>query len=348
MPAQESTPPLVVAEVTQPVPTPGTAEVLLSPTPAVQTPAGRMTSGDDLQWTGGTMGARESAAAPATAAVLAAVGPLQDAASSVLEMAPTAAPAQATAGDETCMAETLALTSTVAVQLQYSVSAAVSGLDTTVAAEAARAHAIEEACGGACSRPPVADRGSLQAAGVAAAAAVCAPLAAEDSADAADHVLTTGADDLKASLEAGMVAAIASASHPVPAVEEEPGADVLYSSAMIAAVADGIASKLQVCFLLGPCMQMLENNAACHQTSRRALRPLSFALANKRALTRSSAALQLQYLPCCCQPWRCCDRSARLLLHSMRASRIVSRSRSRCRSAPLPPSLRVSGSLTTT
>jgi len=261
----------VVAEVMQPVLTPGTAEVLLSPTPAVQTPAGRPDGGSDLQWTEGSNSARESAAAPATAAVLAAVGLLRDAASSVLEIAPTIAPAQAAAGDETGMVEGSELTSTTAVQLRCSFSAAICGLDTDVTAEAARAPAVEEGCGGARSQPPAADRAALQAAGAAAATAVCAPLAADDvMKNVTERVPTAGADDPDSVVDAGEAAAAAPVRGPFFEVDDEPGADVLYSSAaaMIAAVADGIASKLQVYLWLWHCTHP-------HETLRRLLKQAS-------------------------------------------------------------------------
>jgi len=255
--AQESTPPLVVAAVTQPVPTPGTAEVLLSPTPAVQTPAGRADRGPDLQWTEGSNSARESAAA--TAVVLVALGPVNDNSNTEAETASRTLSAQAAAGDETCMVEPSALTSTVAEQLQCSVSAAVCGPDTEVASLAACAAAVERGCGGACPQSAAVNLAALPAVGTAAAAAVYAPLAAEE------RVLTAAADDPDFVLEAGKAAALVSASGLVTDASGEPGADVLYSSAaaMIAAVADGIASKLQVCLLLWHCAQHFEQANTC-------------------------------------------------------------------------------------
>ena len=246
MSAQESTPPLVFAEVTQPVPTPGTAVVLLSPTPAVETPAGGADSGPGLQWPGETASARESAAAPADADGLAVIDPFHDAANPAAETAPATWPAQGAVGEEACMAETSGVTSSIAIQMQSSGSAAAGEPGAEVAAAAARAHAtlgaVNAGCSGDGSHKAALDHGAEQNQCTADEAAVSALLFAEEL------VPMAGADDPDAVLEASRGASAASASEPGPEVDDEPGADVLYSSAaaMIAAVADGIASRRRV------------------------------------------------------------------------------------------------------
>ena len=190
-------------------------------------------------------------AAAAAAAAFASAGLVEDTVVAATEAAPTAWPAQIGAGDDACMGESAASTS--AVQLQCSVSAIIDGASSEVTMTGAHAPdtlgAGDEGRGGACTQPAAVHRGAPPAGCTADAAAVSALLAAEDVRSAIERVPTLSADGPEVTPETGTAAAAASAGELVP--EDEAGADVLFSSAaaMIAAVADGIASKLQACLL---------------------------------------------------------------------------------------------------